>query len=290
MKDNLVTLLSKNGGIVVHAIDSTDIVTEMERLHQTSATASAALGRLLTAAALMGIVLKDSAESVTLTINGKGPVGTLVAIGDHEGNVRGSIGNPLADAPLNAVGKLDVGGIVGTDGMLTVIRNTAAGEPYTGQVPIVSGEIAEDITSYFAQSEQIPTVCALGVLVNPDLTIRAAGGFLLQLMPGSDDAEITLVEDNIAALDPVTSLLNKGLTPRQIAERVLEGFEPRLLTQSHARYICNCSREKMARILVTLGKQQLEELAEERPETELVCSYCNKKYLFSSDELLALID
>lgn len=287
--DNLITAISQNGGVVVHAIDSTNIVSEMERLHQTNATASAALGRLLTAAALMGSMLKNDAESLTLTVKGGGPVGTLVAISDSACNVRGAITEPLADLPLNPkTGKLDVGGIVGSDGTLTVIRTTGVGEPYTGQVPLVSGEIAEDITSYFAQSEQIPTVCALGVLVNPDLSIRAAGGFLLQLMPGADDAEITLVEENIAALDSVTTMLDNGMSPRDIAFAVLNGFQPEVLSATAAQYRCNCSRDKMLGVLATLGKEQLYELADEHPETELVCSYCNKKYVFTSVELRSL--
>lgn len=290
MKDNLITVISNNGGVIVYAIDSTDIVAEMECIHQTSATASAALGRLLTAAAIMGNLLKIDTETITLKVKGGGQAGTLTAISDSHGNVRGSIDHPLADAPLNSKGKLDVGGIVGNDGQLIVIRDSGTTEPYTGQVPLVSGEIAEDITSYYALSEQIPTVCALGVLVNPDLKIKAAGGFLLQLMPGATDDEITLIEKNIADLDSVTNLIDSGLSPKDIAFSVLDGFEPEVLATTTVRYQCNCNMDKMQRIMTSLGREDLISLADEQDETELVCSYCNKKYLFSSDELRCLAE
>lgn len=289
MSDNFVTGISQNGGVVVHVVDSTQIVAEMERLHTTSATASAALGRLLTAATLMGKKLKSEGDSITLSVNGGGPVGTLTAIGEANGNVRGKCTNPRADLPLNQMtGKLDVGGLVGVDGNLTVVRDIGLKEPYLGQVPLVSGEIAEDITAYYAQSEQTPTVCALGVLVNPDLKIRAAGGYLLQLMPGATEAEIALVEHNIGRLDSVSAMIDRGMTPAEIAFAVLDGFSPELLETATAQYHCDCSREKMERALISIGKAELQQLAKEQPETELVCSYCNNKYHFSSAELLAL--
>ncbi len=288
--DNLITAISENGGIVVYALDSTGIVAEAERIHQTSATASAALGRLLTAAALMAVTLKDEDTTLTLKVKGGGPAGALTAICDANGNLRGNLDFPQADLDLNpATKKLDVGGLVGKEGQLTVIRDSGSGEPYTGQVDLVSGEIAEDITAYYARSEQIPTVCALGVLVNPDLTIRSAGGFLLQLMPGASDEEVALIERNIADLDPVTKMIDSGLSPQDIAFQVMAGFSPQLLDSASAQYRCNCSRDKMIRILSTLGKKELETLAEEAPETEIVCSYCDQKYLFSSGDLLALV-
>jgi molecular chaperone Hsp33 len=289
MKNNIVTAISNNGGILVHAIDSTQIVADMEKIHVTSATASAALGRLLTAAALMGSMQKGDLESLTLTVKGGGSIGTLTAISDSSGNVRGCAGNPRADAPLNPnTGKLDVGGIVGTDGFLYVIRDLRLKEPYTGQVALVSGEIAEDITSYYAQSEQIPTVCALGVLVHPDLTIRAAGGYILQLMPGASEKEIERVEQNVRNLDAVSTMIDRGMPPQDVAFQLLAGFRPELLKQDCARYQCNCSLDKMQRIMKTLGEKDLFELAEEAPETEIVCSYCNEKYIFSSDQLRKL--
>ena len=287
--NNLITAISNNGGAVIHVIDSTDIVHEMEKLHTTSATASAALGRLLTAAALIGNMQKGKDDVITIKLKGGGPIGTVTAICDSHGNVRGSCDNPLADLPLNPKNnKLDVGGLVGADGVLIVMRDSGAGEPYIGQVELVSGEVAEDITHYYATSEQVPTVCALGVLVNPDLTIKAAGGFILQLMPGASDDEITLIENNITKLNAVTTLLDAGSSPVDIANKVLSGFEPEILSTSPAQYKCNCSREKMQRIMKSLGETELQELAEEAPDTEIVCSYCDKKYLFSAEELREL--
>ncbi len=289
MKNNLVRTISKNGGAIVCAIDSTDIVRNMEQIHKTSATASAALGRLLTGAALMGCFLKGEEESVSLKLKGGGPIGTVHAICGTDGNVRGYCDQPLADLPLNpANGKLNVGALVGTDGTLTVIKDMGLKEPYIGQIPIETGEIAEDITAYYAKSEQIPTACALGVLVNPDLTIRAAGGFMLQLLPGASEEEISLIEQNLSKLDAVTTMLDRGMTPTEIAFAVLDGFEPNVLDESGVEYRCNCSRDKMRRVLKGLGKEELETLASEDPETEIVCSYCNKKYLFSAEQLREL--
>ncbi|MEA5051353.1 MAG: Hsp33 family molecular chaperone HslO [Oscillospiraceae bacterium] len=286
---NLVRVLSENGGAVVLAVDSTQICRQAERLHGTSATMSAALGRLLTAAALMGSMLKSDEDSVTLKVNGGGPAGTLIAISDDSGNVRGSCDASLADLPLNpANGKLNVGGVVGRDGLLTVIRDMGLKGPYSGSVPLVSGEIAEDITSYFAASEQIPTVCALGVLVNPDLSVRAAGGYILQLLPGATEQEISLIEKNIAAMDSVSSLIDAGKTPREIAFGVLDGFAPQVLDEASCAYRCNCSREKMTGALVSIGEEELLRLSQEQRETEIVCGYCNKKYLFTDAQIIGL--
>ena len=212
----LIRGLSENGGVVFCGVDSTDIVCKAEQLHKTSATCSAALGRLLTGAALMGSMLKDDRDSITLRVNGGGPAGLLIACTDGTGNVKGCIEHPLVEMPPRADGHLDVGGAVGKDGVLTVIRdNRLQKEPTVGQVPLVSGEIAEDLTAYYAYSEQIPTVCALGVLVDPDLTIHCAGGYLIQLLPGATDAEITRLEENIAAMPSVTEMLRAGLAPAE---------------------------------------------------------------------------
>ena len=290
-KNNMLRTISANGGVIVCAIDSTGICAEMHRVHETAATASAALGRLLTGTALMGCMLKGEEESVTLKMNGGGCIGTLIAISDCEGNVRGSISEPKADMPLNpANGKLNVGGVVGTDGLLSVIKDLRLKEPYIGQVPLVSGEIAEDITSYYATSEQIPTVVALGVLVDTDLSIKAAGGYMLQLLPGASDEEITLIENNIAKMGAVSSMIERGMTPKDIAFAVLEGFDPQVLDESCAVYRCNCSRAKMERALTSLRQEELEELAAEDEVTELVCGYCNERYHFTPEQLLSLHD
>ena len=279
--------LSQNGGIVICAIDSTDIVRKMESLHTTSATATAALGRVLTAASLMGIWLKNEQDSLTLRVSGGGAVGTLLAVSDGRGNVRGYCDNPLADAPTRPDGKLDVAAIVGQDGLLSVAKDIGLKEPYTGQVPLVTGEIAEDITAYYAASEQTPTVCALGVLVNPDLSVRRAGGFLLQLLPGATEEEIAHIEKNIAALPAITSLLESGLNTQGIAERVLSGFSPGILDEREVSYHCYCSTEKVERILISLGRSELEQLRTESPVAEVSCHFCNKKYEVSISQLLA---
>ena len=232
----LIRGLSENGGIVFCGVDSTDIVCKAEQLHTTSATCSAALGRLLTGASLMGSMLKDDRDTITLRVSGNGPAGVVIACTDGTGNVKGCIDHPLVELPAKANGHLDVGGAVGKDGVLTVIRdNCLQKEPTVGQVPLVSGEIAEDITSYYAYSEQVPTVCALGVLVDKDLSISCAGGYLLQLLPGATDAEITQLEQNIAAMPSVTEMLHAGKTPEDMMNLAMAGFNPSVLDEREAR-------------------------------------------------------
>lgn len=279
--------LSDNGGIVFCGIDSTDIVCKAEQLHKTSATCSAALGRLLTGAALMGSMLKDSRDSITLRVNGGGPAGLVIACTDGTGNVKGCIDHPLVELPPRADGHLDVGGAVGKDGVFTVIRdNKLQKEPTVGQVPLVSGEIAEDLTAYYAYSEQIPTVCALGVLVDPDLTIHCAGGYLVQLLPGATDAEITRLEQNIAAMPSVTEMLRAGATPKDMMEKALDGFAPSVLDRRQVSYRCDCSRERTKGMLLSLGRKELEKLRDEDPHCEVVCHFCHSKYTFDLNQLL----
>ena len=242
----LVRCISSDGTLTVMAADTTDIVNTAQEIHKTSAVVSAALGRLLTAACLMGSALKGKDDSVTLRINGGGPAGTILAVSDSSGNVRGYAVNPVVEIPLNDKGKLDVSGAVGTDGALTVIKDLGLKDPYVGQIPIASGEIAEDITSYFAVSEQIPTVCALGVLVNPDLTIRRAGGFIIQLLPTADDSVIDLVEKCIEGIEPVTKMLDSKMTPEEICRHVLANFELEVLDEAQPEYRCNCSRDRVS--------------------------------------------
>lgn len=280
----IVRCITVDGSVACMATDSTDIVSEMERIHKTSAVNTAALGRLLTGASLMGDMLKNKDDSLTLRINGSGPAGQLVAVSDSSGNVRGYIENPVVELPLNSKGKLDVAGTVGRDGYLTVIKDMGMKEPYVGQVPIVSGEIAEDITSYYAVSEQIPTVCALGVLVNPDLTVKAAGGFLINVLPFAEDSVLDKLEKAIEGLEPVTQMLTDGLTPEEICRHVMKGFELDILDESDASYKCTCSRERMERALISLGKKELEELSED-PETEISCDFCKNSYKFTSSQI-----
>lgn len=286
-ENNLLRGISDNGGVVFYGIDSTDIVREMERLHKTSAVTTAALGRLLTAAAMMGAMLKGSRDTVTLQINGGGPAGRLLAVADGAGHVKGYVQNPVVELPPRADGHLDVGAAVGTDGTLDVIRDLGLREPYIGQVPLVSGEIAEDVTRYFAISEQTPSVCALGVLVNADLSVQCAGGFILQLLPGATEEEITRLEANIKAMPAVTAMLSEGKTVRDMLDLALAGFEPDVLDTAPAVYRCDCSEERVHRMLRSLGRKEVERLRDEDPHAEVDCQFCDKVYRVDLNDLLA---
>ena len=284
-----VRYITQDGSAFVIACDATDMVYEMEQIHQTSATVTAALGRLITAASMMGDMLKGKEDTVTLRLNGGGPAGDLIAVSDSSGNARAYVQNPIVEIPLNAAGKLDVSGAVGTDGQLYVIKDIGMKEPYIGQTPIVSGEIAEDITNYFAVSEQTPSVCALGVLVNPDLTVQYAGGFIIQLLPGCADEAIDNIENNISHISSVTNMLADGLTPDDIAQKALEGFALDKLDEAHFAYRCNCSKEKVENALISTGLQNLEEMAGADEDTQVECHFCNKKYIFTPQEIKSLI-
>ena len=283
-----VRCISVDGTLTVTAIDGTDIVNRAAAIHKTSAVTSAALGRALCAASLMGSALKGKDDSLTLRINGDGPAGTVMAVSDSEGNVRGYVQQPVVELPLNKLGKLDVAGAVGKNGFVTVIKDLGLKDPYIGQTPIVSGEIAEDITAYFATSEQIPTVCALGVLVNPDLTIKAAGGFLIQLLPTAMEDTIDKVEQSIAGLPSVTTLMTQGLTPEEICRRALRLFQLELLDTAEPVYRCRCSRKKVEAALISTGRQELLDMARQET-TEVQCQFCDKTYRFSSEEMRALV-
>lgn len=284
----LIRCITSDGCVTAMAVDTTDIVNEAARLHETSAVVSAALGRLLTAASMMGNSLKTEVGSVTLRINADGPIGSVVAVADTDGNVRGYAGNNIVEIPLNQKGKLDVGGAVGHNGYLYVLKDLGMKEPYNGVVPLVSGEIAEDITAYFAESEQIPTVCALGVLVNPDLSIKAAGGYIIQLLPTADDEIITKVEKSISDIQPITTLISNGMSLEDIVKNALNQFDVELLDECKVSYKCNCSKERTKRVLMTLGKEDLLKLADEQKVTEVNCHFCNKVYEFTSDELKSI--
>lgn len=288
---NLIRGISENGGVVFCGVDSTEIVRTAEKLHTTSATCSAALGRLLTGVSLMGAMLKDDGDSITLRVSGGGPAGVVIACTDAHGNVKGCIDHPLVELPAKENGHLDVGGAVGKDGVLTVIRdNKLQKEPTVGQVPLVSGEIAEDVAQYFATSEQTPTVCGLGVLVNPDLTVNVAGGFLIEVLPFASDACIDTIEKNLKTLPPVTTMMTQGMTTDQIALRLLDGLEPNLLDEGEVHYQCDCNRERTERVLKALGNQELTQLIAEGEPVEVNCHFCGKKYTFTLEELQQLRD
>lgn len=284
----IVRSISKDASVVCSAIDATDIVNEIEEIHNSSAVVTAALGRLAMGASLMGFGLKGKDDTITLRINGGGACGNLIAVSDSFGNVRAYVQNPVVEIPLNSKGKLDVGGAVGRNGVLSVVKDLGLKEPYVGQVPIVSGEIAEDITSYFATSEQIPTVCALGVLVNPDLTVKKAGGFLLQLLPFAPEEAVDIIEKNINFMSSVTQMLDSGKTAEEISLMALEGLEPNVLDDFEVNYHCDCSRERVEKALISLGKKELTELSEDE-NTNVKCHFCTKEYNFSSEEIKNLI-
>ena len=281
---NLIRAITEDGSVAITAVDSTAMVAEMERIHKTSAVITAALGRLLTAASMMGAAMKGKQDSVTLRIKADGPAGVLVAVGDSNGNVKGYVGNSVVELPLNSFGKLDVKGAVGTNGLLYVVKDIGLKEPYVGQIPLRSGEIAEDIAAYYAFSEQVPTVCALGVLVAPDLSVKTAGGFFLQLLPGADESIIDRIEKNMQSLPAVTKLLEQGLTPLEIAKRALDGFSIQVLDERDAAYHCDCSRQRVERALCSLGETDMAEIAEDE-QTEILCNFCGKAYHFSKQEI-----
>ncbi len=285
-----IRCLTTDATVMALAIDTTDVVAKAESIHHTSAVVTAALGRLLTAASMMGIMLKNTDDSVTLKVNGGGPAGQLITVSDGRGNVRGYAANPVVEIPLKTNGKLDVSGAVGTDGFLYVLRDTGAAEPYTGCTPLVSGELAEDVTSYYATSEQIPTVCALGVLVNPDLTVRAAGGFLIQLLPFCPDSVIDMLEASIAKLPPMTTMLDEGLSVEEILKKALDGFEFDVVDTYEPTYRCACSREKVTRAFCAMSPDELRTLPDEEGKVEVTCSFCDNVYTFTAKEISALAD
>ena len=283
----IVRTISADASCVCSAIEGTDIVAEIERIHKTSAVVTAALGRLALGASLIGFGLKDKDDSVSVKINGGGPIGSLVAVADSLGNVKAYCDENIVELPLKQNGKLDVGAAVGNSGTITVIKDLGLKEPYVGQTELVSGEIAEDITNYFAVSEQIPTVCALGVLVNPDLSVKRAGGFILQLLPFAPDECIDVVEKNIKAMPSVTTMLELGLSAEDIAMKALDGLEPNVLDDFGVEYKCDCSRERTERILMSLPLKDIEALSEDEI-TEVKCHFCDKVYHFTRDEILKM--
>lgn len=286
----IVRYITEDGSAFVIAADTTDMVGMAEQIHKTSAVNTAALGRLMTAASMMGDMLKGKDDSITLRMNGGGPAGSLIAVADSEGNARGYVQNPVVEIPLNEKGKLDVKGTVGTNGYLYVMKDIGLKEPYVGQTEIISGEIAEDITNYFVSSEQTPSVCALGVLVNPDLTVAAAGGFIIQLLPFCPDEVISKIEYAVETLEPVTAMLSKGMTPDDIAKAAMKGLELSKLDESEIEYRCNCSKEKVEAALISTGRASLEDMISSGENTKVECHFCDKTYEFTPDDIQKLLD
>ena len=281
----MVRAISDMGGVVISAIDSTDIVKRMEEIHKTSAVVSAALGRMLTASQLMASTLKSASDTITLRIKADGPIGLITVACDGRGHCKGYVENNVVEIPLRRDGKLDVGSAVGRNGQLYVVKDIGMKEPYVGNIPLESGEIAEDITAYYAYSEQIPTVCALGVLVNPDLSIKCAGGYLLQLLPGATEEEISLVENNIKNIPSITNFFESGHDVYDIINTVMDGFNPSILDETDVKYQCDCSRERVKKALISIGIKDLEMLRDEEDQIEMGCQYCDAKYYFTKKDL-----
>lgn len=289
MPDILLRGNSLDGSIRVFAAITTDLVNEAHNIHKTYPVASAALGRALTGAAIMGAGLKNEQDSITLQFKGDGPLSYIVAVTDSQSQVRGYVANPFVDRPLNKHGKLDVGGAMGK-GYLSVIRDLGMKEPYIGQVPLVSGEIAEDLTMYYAQSEQTPTAISLGVLVDTDNTIISAGGFMIQLMPEATEETAIKLEEIIKDLPPVTKMIADGMTCEDIIFKITEGFD--MLIENKAvtpKYKCKCTKEKMEQALISIGKKELSDLINEQGQAELTCQFCDNKYVFNREELENLL-
>lgn len=284
----LVRAITSDGSVVAYGIDSKDIVNAACDVHKPSAAVAAALGRLLSAASMMGSMLKGESDNITLRFDGDGPAGVLIAVSDSRGNVRGYVSNPVVELPLNDFGKLDVAGAVGKTGRLSVVKDFGLKDTYSGQVPIISGEIAEDITNYYARSEQIPTICALGVLVDRDLSIKASGGYIVQLLPFAEQSVIERLEQNLKDMQPVSTLLDAGLKPFEIIQRILTGFDVELMDEKTVGYKCTCSRERVAAALKSLGSKELQGMIDEQGGAQVECHFCGKKYSFDAGELQSL--
>ena len=289
MADRIVRAISTDGMVQAAAICSRDLTERARQIHKTLPVATAALGRALAAASMMGNALKSDGASLTLQFKGGGPLGTVLAVSDNEGCVRGYVTNPHTDLPLRPDGKLDVGGAVGHEGTLTVIKDLHMKEPYVGTIDLLGGEIAEDVAGYFVESEQIPTACALGVLVDRDQSVKSAGGYLIQLMPGAGEDTIAKVEGGVMAAGPVSTILEQNDDPEALLRTVMSDFDLKILETCPVSYKCYCSRQRVERALISLGKSELEQMLAEQGGCQLTCQFCDAVYDFSADDLRALI-
>ena len=285
--DTIIRATAADGQIKMAVITARESVERARQIHRLSPTACAALGRTLCAASLLGQAMKEEEASLTIRVNGGGPIGSVVAVSDHLGNMRGYVENPGVELPLRPDGKLNVGGAVGRDGMFTVSRDIGLREPYIGSVELVSGEIAEDLTSYLLASEQVPSACALGVLVDTDRSIRAAGGFIVQLMPGADEEIISRLEDNIFLMDQLTTVLDEDGTDALFAQ-VLKGFDWHLVGEYPVCYRCPCSRERVEQALTVIDRKDLDEIVAEGKDISVSCQFCDRVYSFTPQEIAAL--
>lgn len=288
--DKIIRCITSDGAIMASAIDSTDIVYKASKIHRTTPVASAALGRLLSATSMMGAMLKSKDASINLRVAGDGPLGAVIAVADSFGNVKGYVSNANCVSTRYENGKLNVSEAVGKNGVLNVMRDLGTGEPYIGQIELVSGEIAEDIAAYYAQSEQIPTVCALGVLIDKESAeVLLSGGLLIQLLPGADDDTIAKLEKNIAELDSVTTMLAKGMSTLDMCKQALRGFEVEQLDEFEVKYKCGCSKEKIGALIESMPSVEIEQMIEEDHGAKASCHFCNKNFEFTESELSAIL-
>lgn len=288
MEDYLVRAIAANGQVRAFAAYTKNTVETARQAHNTSPVVTAGLGRLLTAGAMMGSMMKGDRDVLTIKAEGSGPVGHYLVTADSKGNVKGYADNPNVILPANAAGKLDVGGSLGV-GLLTVIKDLGLKEPYTGTCELVSGEIAEDLTYYFASSEQTPSSVGLGVLMTKDNTVNVAGGFIIQLMPDATEETISIVEEKISTIKSVTSMLENGLDPEGIINLILGGLDPEILDKMPVRFHCNCSKERVSKALIAIGKKELDNIIADNEPIEVKCHFCNKAYNFTVDELKKLV-
>lgn len=289
MKDYIIRGIDKSGKIRMFVGNTTNMVEKARLTHGTSATASAAMGRSMTAASIMGLMMKNPTDSLTLQIIGNGPIGNIVMVADSQGNVKGYVHHPEVDLPSKGNGKLDVSGVVGTSGYLSVTMDLGLKEPYVGQSSLVSGEIAEDIAAYYAYSEQQPSAVSLGVLVDKDLSIRAAGGFIIQLLPGVSDEDIGMIEEILQKMEPVSALIDRGLSPEEIMEETLGVFDMEVLEKSDIDFICDCSKEKVINVIKSLNTEEIQSMIDEDGGAEVVCHFCNRKEQLSVADLEQII-
>ena len=287
--DKIIRCITSDGAVMVSAIDSTDIAYTASVVHKTTPVASAALGRLLSAASMMGAQLKSSKSTINVRFDGDGELGAVMAVADSDGNVKGFVSNPDCPTTHYNSGKLNVAAAVG-HGIMSVMKDFGEGEPYIGKIPIVSGEIAEDITNYYATSEQIPTVCALGVLIDKEShQVLLSGGLLIQLLPGADDNTISRIEQNVNILDPVTTMLAKGMSALDMCKAALQGFEVEVLDEFEVKYVCGCSKEKIASLIASMPSEEITAMIEQDHGARANCRFCRKEYVFTEDELRAML-
>ena len=289
MSDHILRAITSDGLVQAAAISSRDLTERARQIHKTLPVATAALGRTLAGASMMGNALKGHGASLTLQIKGSGPLGTILAVSDSDGNVRGYVTNPQTELPLRPDGKLDVGGAVGQEGSLTVIKDLHMKEPYVGTVNLLGGEIAEDIAAYFVESEQIPTACALGVLLDTDQSVLCAGGYLIQLLPGADESVIRTIEQGVARVGAVTEALRDGMTAKGLLMQVLSDFDMEVLEESPVEYRCYCSRDRVTRALISMGREELSSLIAEQGQADLTCQFCDKVYHYTREDLEELL-